>query len=144
MKYKASEVTNSSSTSFMVYIPPNLDIRKFLHLIPEQIHKDYEDQSKHYDGAIDPLSKLVVERFEMAQEYVSSSVYDESMYQSDRALMSILQELDLIIDEWDSCLGGGQLINIGHSTIQDGVKNIKEGNWGIRHGGWGSKDGDTI
>jgi len=144
MKFRASEVTNSSSTSFMVFIPEKLEIQKFLHLIPEQSKKDYKEWITNEDPEAESLEDMVVSQFGLIASDVMTYCEDGVEYIAYWAVLDILEELELVIRKWDSSMGCGAIFNISNKEIQDKIDQIVDGQWGIRHGGWGSKDGETI
>jgi hypothetical protein len=125
VKIKGDFVTNSSSTSFIVYIPDNFNIDEFFHLIDgwDYIEDDAEMTKEELRMNIKKLEEV--------------GSIDEWHNLGFWLLPDLLHELELIITHWETGSLGGKLININSKPLKEGVEVIKSGGWGIKHGGWG-------
>ena len=141
MKIKSDFVTNSSSTSYLVCLPDNFDITKFLHIIdPENSwwFEEYLDASEEVKKEImEKLKERLIKLNEKLLKHTNIYEYD-SEYDAYHVFIKLLEELDLIIDSWDTSSDNGMICGVDLEKVE----RIKNGGWGIKHGGWGVKSGE--
>jgi hypothetical protein len=138
MKIKRDFVTNSSSCSYLVFIPDGFEIDKFLHLIEESsieelVENDWYD-SEEFKCKEDVLNK-VKEKINDLQQY-GSIHQDDGVYY---IIGEIFRKLDLVLGEPETGGGDGSgaIMNINGTHYREKLTAIIKGGWGIKHGGWG-------
>jgi len=146
MKVKSDFVTNSSSTAYLVFVPDNFDIEKFIGIldgfgdeIEEYIcsyKEDYESVVTTED--IQEYKKQFIEGFNKHIKNDEFIYYENSRWFQPARF--ILSELDLIVYEIDNIGSGSmqdEIVLLSNEKISGKLNSIKSGGWGIRHGGWG-------
>ncbi len=132
MKIKGDFVTNSSSTSYMVYIPNHFHEEDFMHLIKESDIQEVIDCS---DKEEKEIFKLIKENIEMLKNKGIIRHYDNVVFW---VVRQILSELDLVVAKDDTCNSYDDIIFNANSIAVKEKKDVKEnGGWGIKNGGWG-------
>lgn len=134
MKIKSDFITNSSSSSYLVYIPDGVDIHDHLNLSETMRHFEKRESSED-------LAKIKIEIKDAFYDLVNYGTTDFYEYQNGcYVVQEILDELDLSIHEWDGPPDAGQIINLAHKPFIDHLNMIRKGGWGIKYGGWGKAD----
>ena len=134
MKIKLDFITNSSSTSYIVYVPKDFNIEKFLHLA-----RDYdESQIEAYDTTKEKLKQSSIK---LMNELLKNGCIDEYENVLEfTIIIQVLRKLDLIIVDMDtSSSGDGLVFDVNNEKYIEKIKTIKSGGWGVLHGGWGQK-----
>jgi hypothetical protein len=133
MKRKLDFVTNSSSTSYLVFMPDNFEIRKFKDMILTRCEADLRD---YCDGL--PLEEGLEKFFKEFDDFINSGDFYQYEHDFSFYLMSsILNELELIITEESTGSDDGSIQNLNVKVIRDKIETIKSGGWGLKYGGWG-------
>ena len=133
MKIKSDFVTNSSSTSYLVYIPEKFDINNFTNLILES--SDIDDYLEDDESKEEFLDRFK-EEFNYLLASGSSYQYDNRFYYM---LVDLFEKLELNVESWDTSSENGMIINVNSNEIKKSIEVIKSGGWGIKYGGWGQK-----
>lgn len=143
MKVKSDFITNSSSSNYLVFIPDNFDIEKFIHLITDEDVKDYIDinagddeteykeKYKTKEGILDDIRKEIKYLIDGGEIFQSYVIYF--------LMTSLLKELDLVISDYEGnqMTDGGSMINLNTQLRRENISKIISGGWGLKHGGWG-------
>ena len=139
MKVKTDFITNSSSCSYIVFIPDNFDIDKFVELIDnERLKEPLSASWNEYDlHTIDDVKVKIKDKINdlIKNGYI---YHDDYLYY---IIGDLLETLDLVVDEPDTGGGDGSgaMINISGAPLRAKLKTILSGGWGIKYGGWGSE-----
>jgi len=140
MKLKQDFITNSSSASYLTFIPDGFDVDKFIKLIPEYKIEELLDTENYYGNEQykdkQSLLDAVKKGFDSLINTGTVSYWDDEVFW---IIQDILEKLDLIIDEPETGGGDGSgaIININGADNKSKLKTILEGGWGLKHGGWG-------
>lgn len=139
MKIKNDFITNSSSCSYVVFIPDNFDIDKFIDLIDDERLKEPLSASWN-EYNLKTINDVKVKIKEKINRLIKNGYiyHDDWIYY---IIGELLEDLDLIIDEPETGGGDGSgcMINISGAPIREKLKTILSGGWGIKQGGWGSE-----
>lgn len=127
LKVKSEFVTNSSSTSYVIFLPTNFNIGEFFHLLG----KDWADYNEEEKEEIKLLMKVLV------KSLIEGDVVGEDGDDAFWMARNIFIELDLVISSWSSGPDNGTIININSKDVKDRAEIIKKGGWGVKYGGWG-------
>jgi len=146
MKIKSDFVTNSSSTSYLVYIPDNFKIEKFRDMILEHFDEDLKEALDCFEPNDDgdlTIDEIIEKLFKEFNDLISSGVsyqYENNFYY---IMNDLLDKLDLVLDtEENSSSDNGVITNINSKILKNKIKTIKDGGWGIKFGGWGHESKD--
>jgi len=134
MKIKQDFVTNSSSTCYLTFLPPDFDITKFYGMI-ENCHS-----YQHYrdDGMSDEdIKHLIKIAFKTIMD--EGTIHDMDESDAVNLLGDILGELDLIVPGDTGYVGSdsGYVFNLNNKKTREAISTIKSGGWGLKFGGWG-------
>lgn len=138
MKVKMGFVTNSSSTSYLVFIPDKFELTKFVHLIDDDFKEmflegeDEHDPEMTYDSYIQGI-------FDKLKKNGMIGECDQRL--AYYGLIEILRNLELVVHSWDDGPDAGRIIDLNSIKMIKDVKRIAGGGWGVKHGGWGSMSG---
>jgi hypothetical protein len=139
--------------NYLVYIPKNFDISKFVHLIPENFIEHTlgnTNENLHLNDRLVTTKEEYIESFIKSFHYLLlEEIIDSYNYYHYSVLSIVLKELDLVLLE-DFTTNNGQpeeettsiMINISGSIIKNKIDIIKMGGWGLKHGGWGHESED--
>lgn len=133
MKVKMDYITNSSSTSYLVYIPDNFEVSNFSELLIEQS----QDVLPYYSK--DQILELISNTFINWQNNECSTIYEYDNILLFSVIVKICEELELIVSSWESGPDDGQVRNLNNERIIKNIVRIRNGGWGVKYGGWGQK-----
>ena len=109
MKLKSDFVTNSSSTSYIVCIPEELDESYFESVISNSKH-GYEDE-------IEELSEQVVENFDVLRD--GGDVWGEEYPAAFDVTIEICQEFGFVLKEISGGPDEGSLLGLSREKLHD-------------------------
>lgn len=137
MKIKSDFVTNSSSTSYLVFIPDNFDYEIVNRVIDAShtIQKDIEELNEWTERKGKDCKKEIEDAFKDLVNGKSVYHYDcDSFY----TIHEILHELGLVVSVKElSGSQDGHIINLNSKDIKSKLETIRSGGWGLKYGGWG-------
>lgn len=143
MKIKNDFVTNSSSTSYLVYIPDGFEIRKFKDMILSKFEDDVVEYCTEFSE--EPITKdEFFEKFFKEFDYLvkSGGLYQYDNYPAFYLSSNFLGELELVIGEEQTGSEAGLIQNINTDIMKNKISTIKSGGWGMKYGGWGYESKD--
>lgn len=135
MKVKMGFVTNSSSTSYLIFVPDGFELTKFVHLVDDDFkemfleEEDEDDPEMTYESYIQGI-------FNKLKESGTIDEYDQRL--AYYGLIEIFRNLELVVHTWDGGPDSGILIDLNSIKMIKDVRRITGGGWGVKHGGWGS------
>lgn len=141
------------NVNYLVYIPKNFDISKFIHLIPENFIEhtlgNTNENLHNNDKLVSTKEEYIVNFIDSFQRFLKEELITSYDYYHYSVLAIILKELDLVLLE-DVNTNNGQkfdettsiMINVNGKEINQKIDIIKMGGWGIKHGGWGHESKD--
>jgi len=135
MKIKQDFITNSSSASYLVFIPDSFSIKKFISMITDTEFKNALESWGASDYDKDELIREIYEKLNSLISYGDIGQGDGISYD---LIASILEKLELVINCPE--VGGddsGMMININSKNIRKKISTIRSGGWGLKYGGWG-------
>ena len=115
MKIKTDFVTNSSSTSFIVFIPKDFIIEK-KHITPDNLKYDFGDLLEHANNDWEKALYALNDGIEVLKEkgvIWSDGLKVQKGYEGFYALHCILMEQDFELDQYDSDSEDGKIHNVG-------------------------------
>lgn len=123
MKLKRDFVTNSSSTSYFVYIPDNFDIVKYLHLLSES---DW----KHLINDFNNLKNVKSKFQEVFDKYLLNEgiFYEDDNHTLYWMIIDIFSQLDLHLQKVDSPSDNGIIFNVNSKQNKTKIKEINSKN----------------
>lgn len=143
MKIKQDFITNSSSTSYLVYIPDNFDIRKF----KDMIKVNFQDDVTEYCDNIPDKPITEDEFFQFFFNEFNNLIKQGDLYQYDNSQLfylasNIIDELELVLSDEPTGSDAGLIQNVNVKIIKEKINTIKSGGWGLKYGGWGHESKD--
>lgn len=133
MKVKMDYITNSSSTSYLVYIPDNFKVSNFSELFIEQS----QDALQYYSKG--QILELIFGTFINWQNREDCTIYEYEDILLFSVIVEVFEKLDLIVSSWESGSEDGRIHNLNNKHITKRIDRIRNGGWGIKYGGWGQK-----
>lgn len=131
MKIKSDFVTNSSSTSYIIYLPENFDI---LAAAKEKVPQvlDWLDNSEESKMLLKDLieevktnSEIYMDVYDWKNKYENAE-FKKSVHHVFSVFSTIVRELGLIVDGIDTGPDYIQVyINVGSSKAKEKIKKIK-------------------
>lgn len=115
MKIKSDFVTNSSSTSYIVFIPIDFVITKE-HITPDMHRCDFGDFMEHldddFDKALGLLNKALDDLKELGTIW-NDHIEDQDGYEGVNCLYSIFDNQGFTLDSYDSSSEDGKIHDMG-------------------------------
>jgi len=134
MKIKQDFVTNSSSTCYLTYLPPDFDITKFYNVVENSHSYGYYKDDGMTDEEIKDTIKLA---FKTIMD--EGTIHDCDDSNAVCLLGDILGDLDLLLpgDTGYIQSDSGYVFNLNNKKTREVISTIKSGGWGLKFGGWG-------
>lgn len=117
MKIKQDFVTNSSSTSYVVYIPENFDIDDWIRKKSE-LFEFHDEESPNQS-----IVKKIVEKLKHGEQVWQDDV--DRSFNSYNFVYDLFQELGMILKDTDTSSESGRMINIGTCKIKQQMNKIE-------------------
>lgn len=122
MKIKGGFITNSSSTSYVVYLPDGLEL-------PDDLIQKAFDEWYGGDEEIDDFKEDMINAFKILKDGSTVTQWDEGSAVF-HCLGEIFLKHDLVIDSYDGASDDGSIRNINSKTINDKIEKAKKVKWG--------------